>query len=219
MELMEAVKARHSVRSYTGKAIEPEKASVLQNAVNKINSETGLDIRLFLNEPNVFLDSMAAYGRFDGCRDYIALPAGEGNGEAAGYYGEELVLIAQTLGLNTCWIAKTYSEDKVPMVCRSGERLYAVIALGYGVTQGIPHKSKPMEALCGTLSGAPDWFASAMECVILAPTALNKQDFTVSRSGDTVHLDVLPSPYSQLDTGIIKYHFELGAGNHAFKWA
>ena len=65
--------------------------------------------------------------------------------ETCGYYGEKLVLYAQTLGLNTCWVGLTYSKVKDAFVLEDGEKLYCVISIGYGTTQGIPHKSKPFE--------------------------------------------------------------------------
>ena len=52
--------------------------------------------------------------------------------EKCGYYGERLVLKAQQLGLNTCWVAMTYSKVKTAFTVNSGEKLFIVISLGYG---------------------------------------------------------------------------------------
>jgi hypothetical protein len=51
------------------------------------------------------LDSMMAhYGKFIGVKNYIALvgPKSSVQEERLGYYGEQIVLKAQKLGLNTC---------------------------------------------------------------------------------------------------------------------
>lgn len=54
--------------------------------------------------------------------------------EACGYYGEKVVLYAQTLGLNTCWVDLTYSKGKARVQIDKGEKLCLVIAVGYGTT-------------------------------------------------------------------------------------
>ena len=63
--------------------------------------------------------------------------------EKCGYWGEKIALYVQTLGMNTCWVAMTYSKRKAHFTIEAGEKLCLVIAVGYGLTQGIPHKSKP----------------------------------------------------------------------------
>ena len=45
---------------------------------------------------------------------------------------KKIVLYAQTLGLNTCWVALTYSKRKVKIRLEKGEKLCLVIAVGYG---------------------------------------------------------------------------------------
>ena len=94
---------------------------------------------------------MAHYGKFSGVQNYIAL-IGKKNAdleEKLGYYGERLALFAQTLGLNTCWVALTFGKGAVKNRCTiaPGEKLVCVLALGKGTTQGIAHKSKPLEEI------------------------------------------------------------------------
>ncbi len=38
------------------------------------------------------------------------------------------------------------------------EELICVLALGYGATQGVPHKSKAMSELCNLEDDMPEWF-------------------------------------------------------------
>lgn len=87
---------------------------------------------------------MAHYGKFSGVTDYIAMigPKGKDLEEKVGYYGERLVLYAQQLGLNTCWVAMTYSKVKSAYTVNPGEKLCLVIAIGYGNTNGTAHRSK-----------------------------------------------------------------------------
>lgn len=75
----------------------------------------------------------------------------------AGYYGERLVLKAQQLGLNTCWVAMTYRKIKTAFSTAPGEKLCIVIALGYGKTQGVPHKSKSFGDVAKNDGSTPEW--------------------------------------------------------------
>lgn len=218
MTIKEAIKARHSVRSYKDIPIESEKISLLQQEIERCNAEGGLHIQLMVNEPKAFDGFKAHYGKFGGVQNYIALigPKGQDLDEKLGYYGERLVLLAQTLGLNTCWVALTFSKGKVPAQIEKGEKLVCVIPVGYGATQGAAHKTKPMEALCDCAGAMPDWFRSGMEAALLAPTATNQQSFKISLDGDRVQAQSKGGLYARVDLGIVKYHFEIGADrNHA----
>ncbi|MEA5051739.1 MAG: nitroreductase family protein [Oscillospiraceae bacterium] len=223
MTISEAIEARHSVRSYLDKPIPAETADALQREIDACNKEGGLHIQLVTNEPKAFDGVMAHYGKFSGVQNYIAL-AGKKSAEldeALGYYGERIALKAQTLGLNTCWVAMTFSKGtaKKHITVNAGEKLAIVIALGYGATQGIAHKTKSMESLCTAAGDMPAWFKAGMEAAMLAPTAVNQQKFRVSLSGDTVKIENLGGPYSAIDLGIVKYHFEAGAGKDHFRRA
>ncbi len=93
------------------------------------------------------------------------------------------------------------------------EELICVLALGYGATQGVPHKSKAMSELCNLEDDMPEWFRKGMEAVLLAPTAMNRQNFFLTLNGEDVTFEVKESKYSKIDLGIIKYHFEVGSGS------
>ena len=219
MDIMQAMRERHSVRRYQEKAIEPEKIKELQAAINNINENTGLNIQLITDEPEAFTGTMAAYGHFSGCSNYIAICSENGRNEEIGYYGEELVLLCQMLGLNTCWVALTFSKSKTKYTCSKGEKLQIVISVGYGVHNGREHRNKPLTELCTVNGETPEWFSNAMDAVLTAPTAMNQQKFHFTLVDDNkVKAKALFGPYSKMDLGIAKYHFELGAGGHEFEW-
>ena len=220
MELLEAIKNRHSVRSYTDKKIEGEVLSQLRQLIDECNRESGLSIQLCLNEPNAFNSMMAHFGKFENVKNYIALVGTKDSDfdEKCGYYGEKIVLKAQQLGLNTCWVAMTYNKRKSAAVAKKDEKLLMVISIGYGVTAGIPHKSKPINDLCKTDGNMPDWFKKGMEAAALAPTATNQQKFLIELTGNVVKAKALSGFYNKVDLGIVKYHFEVGAGNSDWKW-
>ncbi len=222
MDIMEVMRSRHSVRRYLGKPIPGDIAARLRDEVAACNAESGLHIQLALEEPAAFSGGMARYGNFRGVRNYFVLVGKNDDAlwEKAGYYGERLVLLAQELGLNTCWVALTFAKRKTRMELAAGEKLACVIALGYGEDAGVPHKNKPLEQLCACGEQMPDWFRQGMDAALLAPTAVNQQKFFFTlRPDGKVEAKALRGPYAKMDLGIVKYHFELGAGKDNFAWA
>lgn len=221
MNLTEAMLARHSVRQYLDKPLSSEVISMLQAEIDDCNRESGLHIQLVAHEPKAFDGFMAHYGKFRGVTNYIALigPKEASLDEKCGYYGERLVLKAQQLGLNTCWVAMTYRKVRPAFDVADGEKLRAVIALGYGETQGVPHKSKAVtEVVKQAEEQWPEWFQKGAEASLLAPTAMNQQKFLFTRTGDKVAAKAGTGFYAKIDLGIVKYHFEIGAGKDNFTW-
>ena len=221
MDVMKAMKLRHSVRAYEDRPIEQEIVEALNAYIDRLNDESGLNIGLTLDEPTAFTGPLAHYGSFKNCKNYITVCAENGRDEDIGYFGEKLVLYAQQLGLNTCWVALTCNKRRVRHTCRKGERLQIVISVGYGAHSGVPHKNKPLEKQCSYEGETmPEWFAAAMKAVRMAPTAVNQQRFHFALlDGDRVKARHLVGPCAKIDLGIAKYHFELGAGEHPFEWA
>ena len=214
MTEMEAMRARHSVRQYTDKPLEEAQIAALRQEIEVCNALSGLHIQLVTDEPKAFGGLMAHYGKFSGVRNYIALVGKKGPGldEACGYWGEKLVLAAQALGLNTCWVALTYKKVPGAFQVDPGEKLALVIAVGYGATQGVPHKSKPAQAVSDLTPDSPDWYRAGVEAALLAPTAMNQQKFTIAKECEKVTIRAGGGAYSKVDLGIVKYHFELGSG-------
>ena len=221
MEQLEAMKNRHSVRQYLDTPIAPEMQNALQSEIDVCNKEGNLHIQLVTNEPKAFDSFMAHYGKFSGVKNYIALvgPKSSRLDELCGYYGERLVLKAQQLGLNTCWVAMTYK--KIPGVFKvgKGEKLTVVIALGYGETQGTAHQSKSPASVSNINDHTPDWFRAGVTAALLAPTAMNQQKFTLTYDDGTVNAKAGAGFYTKVDLGIVKYHFEIGAGKRDLHWA
>lgn len=212
MDILEIMKARHSVRQYSSKKIEDEKKEQLSALVKECNRESGLHIQIIFDEPNCFNSRMAHYGKFSGVENYIAL-VGEKSAdleEKAGYYGERLVLKAQEMGLNSCWAAMTHGKSTAKI--GKGEKLACVIALGYGTTQGIAHKNKSLHLLCNCADHMPEWFSKGMEAVLLAPTAMNQQKFYFTLEDGKVSVKAGKGFYTKMDVGIVMCHFELCTG-------
>ena len=238
MTLQEAIEARHSVRAYKDQPLAEDVVKVLEEKIATLNRESQLHIQLILNEPKAFLGTLAKYGRFRNVSNYIVMAGKKTDDldERAGYYGEQLVLLAQTLGLNTCWVGLSYSKVPGTYVLDEGEKIACYIALGYGQTQGMGHRIKSVDQVSRSVvrttdssknasDATPTWFRKGVEAALLAPTAVNQQKFSFEYVGmaagrHQVHakkgFSILG--YTQMDLGIAKYHFEIGAGKDNFDW-
>ena len=220
MTTLEAIKNRHAVRSYTDRKLEDDVKTALSDFIGECNRESGLHIQLVTDEPKAFDGFMAHYGKFRGVKNYIALIGKKDGGleEKCGYYGEKIALYAQTLGLNTCWVAMSYSKVKSAYTIEQDEKLLMVISLGYGETQGVQHRSKTAEQVSNIDKDSPEWFRNGVEAALLAPTAMNHQKFMLELNGNKVSLKAETGSYVKTDLGIVKYHFEEGAGRENFEW-
>ena len=219
MTLLEAIQARHSVRKYKDEAIPEEVLAVLRNKVWEINREAGLHVQLVTGEPKAF-SGLICYGTFSSVTNYFVMAGkkGEDLDEKIGY---------QTHGLNTCWAGVSYSKIPGTYELEDGEKIGCYIALGYGQTQGSGHKVKDVREISNASDLTPKWFKKGVDSALLAPTAVNQQKFYLEYVGfkDFSKLPkVAAKPvfsiigYSKMDLGIIKYHFELGAGKENFEW-
>jgi nitroreductase len=252
MTIQEAIEARHSVRAYKEQPLSEDVANALKEKITELNREGDLHMQLILNEPKAFQGTLAKYGKFRGVNNYIVVAGkkaaikreqslacldssereqarmqfkADDLDERVGYYGEHLVLFAQTLGLNTCWVGLSYSKVPGTYVIEDGEKIACYIAIGYGETQGVGHKIKTVEQVSNVDDTTPSWFKKGVEAALLAPTAVNQQKFSFGYVGmKDGHHQVRAKKgfsmigYAKMDLGIAKYHFEVGAGKDNFEW-
>lgn len=223
MDLIKAMYARHAVRHYDGKPLNAKDKKLVTNFINKINKEQNLHIQLVTDEKKAFDGGKAARCNFTGTVNWIALigPKSKNLQEKLGYWGEAIVLYAQSIGLNTCWVRSTYNDQPNKYKVNKGESLECLISIGYGTTQGHPHESKTFSDVVkkpGKIQ-YPAWFVKGVKYALLAPTGINQQGFTFSLKNDKFVKVKNHSFCKGLDLGIIKYHFELAAYAFEFKWA
>ena len=222
-ELVGAIEGRHSVRRYSDRVIAEEVRGVLDEEVRVCNEASGLAIRVVYDDPEGITAGILQYGVIRGACNYVVLAGqvGAKMDTACGYFGERIVLLAQHLGLNTCWAGLSYNKAKVRAGVERDEKVALVVALGYGLNSGRPHRSKPLEKL-GRVRGdaqMPPWFKRGLEMAALAPTAMNQQQFSFELNGDKVQAHKGFGPYSAVDLGIAQYHFEVGAREGSWSWA
>jgi nitroreductase len=227
MTILEAIDARHSVRAYKEQPLTDDVVKMLEEKIAELNNEGQLHMQLILNEPKAFQGTMAKYGKFRGVNSYVVVAGQKADDldERVGYYGEHLVLFVQTLGLNTCWVGLSYSKVPGTYVLGEGEKIACYIAIGYGETQGVGHKIKTVEQVSNASDITPSWFKKGVEAALLAPTAVNQQKFSFEYVGMSNNRHQVRAKkgfsmigYTQMDLGIAKCHFEIGAGKEKFIW-
>ena len=228
LTLQEAIQARHSVRAYKEQPLTDADAQALQEKIAELNREGRLHMQLIRNESKAF-KGVFAYGKFFGVTNYVVMIGKKADDldELVGYYGEHLVLFAQTLGLNTCWVGLSYSKIPGTYVLEEDEKIACYIAIGYGKTQGVSHKIKRIDQVSNVTDASPEWFRRGVEAALLAPTAINQQKFSFqllpAEDGQPArvlakrHFSLVG--YTQMDLGIAKCHFEIAAGTENFQWA
>lgn len=239
MITVETIRERHSVREYDGKPLSRAEFNALGAVVEECARESGLDIQLVGDNPEVF-NVIARFGLIRGCRTHVAFVVDDAKAggateadcvemrgarrtavdEAIGYWGQKIVLAAQNMGLNTCWCALC-SRKKSRAVVAPGKKIRLVIAVGHGKTQGFSRKTKSFEALSSIeCAKEPAWFAVAMEAAQLAPTAMNNQNFkiTLLSDGKTVRIDAPKSGLNVIDEGIVRCNFEIAANEAGADW-
>ena len=179
MTIQEAIRARHSVRQYIDKPLPEDVAAALKAKIDEVNATAGLHVQLILNEPKSFQCAMAKYGNFSGVSNYLVMAGKKTDDldEKVGYYGEQIVLLAQMLGLNTCWVGVSYSKIPNTYVLEEGEKIACYISLGYGANQGVSHKIKSVKEVSNVSDLTPKWFLDGVNAALIAPTAVNQQKY------------------------------------------
>lgn len=220
MTIKEAIRKRHMVRKYIDKPIPTDIVKLLNERIAGNNKNYNLKLALVTGNSDG-LSGVAKLLLAQNVNNYIVLAGADTPGldEKLGYCGADLTLYAQTLGLNTWWVGGMYNGKGAKKNLEDGSvRVNGIIAVGYGQTQGVQHKSKTAAEISQYDGKAPQWFVDGVEALLYAPTALNKQAFKIEGRGNKVSIKCDSGHFAGIDLGIGKYHFEIGAGKDNFEW-
>ena len=220
MTIKEAIRERHTVRQYTDKAIPADIVGLINARIAENNKKYDLDLALAVGNSDG-IGGMAKLLLSRTVNNYIVLAGADAPelDEKLGYCGADLILYAQTLGLNTWWVGGMFNgKGALKNLSNKAVRVNGVIAVGYGRTQGVPHKSKTAAEISEYNGDVPQWFVDGVDALLYAPTALNKQPYVVKGDGNKVSILAGDGHFSGIDLGIGKYHFEVGAGRENFEW-
>jgi nitroreductase len=231
MELMQAIEMRCSRRTYIDKPIDNEKVSKIEKLIEDVNKEGNLNLQLILNDGKAFQGIRKSYGLFTGVQNYIALVAKDDGffREKIGYYGERVVLEATRLGLGTCWVGGSFDKKSCNCSVEEGEILLAVIAIGNIsvehtlkekiILKAVHGKSKGVTEMYESDEVVPSWFKDGMKAAQKAPSAMNKQPAKFYYKNSIVTASVEGGKdYQEIDLGIAKLHFEIGAKGGKWQW-
>lgn len=228
MNIIDAIKARRSVRSYVGDPLTPEQEQLLRDAIGNVIDPFGGNVTIRLKSFDM-RDGYkpSTYGMIKGAVNFFLLGVGsdETSALSAGYCFEQVVLRAQEIGLGTCWIAGTFKggdfnrDEQWP----EGQDLKIISPVGVPAQTRIlekvgrkvmgSDKRKPFSELFFTddfrQSLSPDsHFGKPMEMMRLAPSSTNSQPWRALVDDHTVHFYYVPkSALSVLDCGIALCHF------------
>lgn len=225
MQEIEALYERHSVKHYRDEPLREDDRRALLDEIAAINEVSGLHIQLMEDEPAVFKHYISRATGLISARHYFALvgPKNPQLGRQVGYWGQRLVLFAQSLGLRTNWTGGSRRLSASTAQVDKGEKLVIVIAVGYGEDNGKERQTRPLEELCTVLDGldnAPEWFISGMKAAQAAPTGFNRQKFriTLHDDGTCEAKDTALIKLTDVDLGTVMYNFEVGARPHTVTW-
>jgi nitroreductase len=151
MDIMELLRARRSIRTYTDQAIEPEKLALLKEALLRSPSSRNLDSWEF-----IFVDDRERLTKLAVCKphgaDFLADAALGivvcGDSRLSDTWIEDcsiasilVQMVAQSLGLGSCWVqvrnrmfdGQTTSEQYIQALMGTPENLKieSIIAIGY----------------------------------------------------------------------------------------
>lgn len=218
MTLKEAMAQRHTVRRYEDEPIPQKLVDKLNERIRQENEKYGLSMQLVCGAD----DGFPVFWRLllaKSVHNYVILcgPDSDGLGQRIGMGSADLMLYAQTLELNTWWVGGMYSRKKVQ--ARAGsDKVFGILAIGFGRTNGMPHRTKGPEQVSPDYLNAPEWFQAGVRAALLAPTAMNRQNFVILHRGRKVKITYGENTFANVNVGIVKYHFLLGAGEENFEF-
>ncbi|MDL2253268.1 nitroreductase family protein [Ruminococcaceae bacterium OttesenSCG-928-I18] len=224
MTLQQAIEKRISRRRYEG-PLKPDSASKLKKKMEALNAENDLSFSLVEDDPALFGGFSKSYGMFTGvCSFFMA--AGQREDpllhEKVGHAGQQLVLLATTLGQGTCWVGGSFDRAGVENLLPDWEQLVAVITVGPAAetpsakerllrrATHLRREEKNWQAD----GQAPAWFLEGCAAAARAPSALNARPvrFGYKDGRARAAIPAGAQAVQHVDLGIAKCHFELAAG-------
>lgn len=208
IEPLALLRARHSVRVYSGQKISNDVRESIIGEVDVLKGLSGLDIVICFDDSGPFEGLIPKLSGFRGVHNYLLLAGRENLEERVGYFGERLLLHLLSLGLKTCWVGGSFSRKKAQAKVKKGEKIYAALAFGLSEKIGEPHKSKPRERLVSFVPSSILEERAAL-AVSLSPSALNHQDFRLEKENCALIIKRQgKSSFSRIDQGIAAYDVE-----------
>lgn len=242
MYTLKELRERKSVRGYSDERLSDDMRNALNAEATFVNChEAGLNFQVRFDDPDPFKGFSRSYGMFHGVRNYLAAivdPTFDFAAERAGYYAEEFVMKAVSLGLGTCFVGGTFSRtstnvrmevyEKMPFIVAFGHAAYGAPLIGR-VSAAMIHRKKmdPPQFFDGTVKEYAEalhrfpWLQKGVGAVACAPSALNARPVRIGvvsdESGLSVVAKVADYEKNAVDLGIAKYNFASAVGGE-WEW-
>ena len=234
MSVIEAIRKRESVRTYTDERLTQEQVNKIERFIRETKAPFGVEARIEFTQTETGEKpvKLGTYGYISGASDYIMLIYKESPLAEVGsaYLFEQVVLFCTNMGLGTCWLGGSFSRGdfKKQVNLQLGEKLRIVSPVGYSSgkrrfldflikpNKQIKKPRKPFNKIFynkdfstpleENMAGI---YHQPLEMVRLGPSANNKQSWRVVKDGETLHFYKTSSfGFSAIDIGIALCHFE-----------
>ena len=215
MDTIDVIRQRRSIRVYNDAAIDPAKRRLLREYIAQCNNESGLNMQIVFDEANCLNALPARYTDFSGATNYIACIGKDSEGllEKTGFYGEQIVLYAQSIGLNTCWVGSTYIRSLCSISTKRDEKLVCIISIGYGDERVPQRQNHSLSEISNCTDTSPQWFKAGVEAALLAPASEKNPDVFFTLKGEDVSCHCSGGQFAKVDMGIAKCHFSAASGH------
>ncbi len=231
------IENRRSRRRYDTRPLKTKHLNRLKSVCEDFRPFPSARAVLVTEPPDkVFKGAVGPYGKIKGAQAFVAFIANTRNPmvqEQVGYTGEGIILEAEALHVNTCWVGGSFRPKAVTSLMDIGENevVVAVTPVGYATERlsfeerlmtgfGLTHRRKPLSDLVIGLKESvwPRWIRVALEAARHAPSAVNRQPWrfhveqesitVATNSGNLNRESVLPK---RLCCGIAMLHIEVAA--------
>lgn len=231
MNIIEAIHARHSVRTFCGEPLNDDVKKALEQALDKVSSPFDGNVTIRFASVGIGEEFRpSTYGVIRNALDFLLLGFSDDKWSAisGGYMMEQIVLEATRLGLGTCWVGGTFKKGSFAKAAELpvGQTLRAILPVGEAARRtGLLDRILRMAARSyrrrpfGELffmnnfnTSLPDDgpFSSPLTLMRLAPSATNSQPWRALVRGNQVDFYYKPGSYSLIDMGIGLCHFDIG---------
>ena len=231
MNIIEAVRARKSVRCYTGVPLGEAHLEKIAAFIRGLSPAFGGLARLEMVRGRPETEKLGTYGSLRGARDFIMLihDGAPLSRLSAGHMLEEAVLFCTGLGLGTVWMALFGKNFAKKTLLGPEEKLTHIAAVGYPDPEASPRllprlastliKPRTRKAF-GEIFFLEAWgrplpleaageYRQPLEMLRLAPSALNRQPWRVIRRDKDLHFYRTGNSSADMDLGIALCHFAL----------
>ncbi len=242
--IKDILEKRISVRSYDGNTLSDDLVAKIESYSKLLETEMSNELRfVYLDKSTVTSIGgikLGTYGIIKNAPSFISVVfKNDCSLTRAGYMIQALVCYLTSLGLGTCWLGGTYSQEDFAKVCSlsENEKIRIVLSLGYPskkrsiISYAMHRKGKrirkhysdmffdnslynPIKSIDGMKYCVP------LEMLRIAPSAINKQPWAIVKDGDSFHFFKTKTRLKSdngvfdihiIDMGIAMFNFEATA--------